>query len=42
MAISRQRNPTKFQKTLALNNFYFNAPAMQDRQWLTPIALARE
>jgi choline dehydrogenase-like flavoprotein len=23
MAISRQRNPTKFQKTLALNDFYF-------------------
>ncbi len=26
MAISRQRNPTKFQKTLALNDLYFNAP----------------
>jgi choline dehydrogenase-like flavoprotein len=26
MAISRQRNPTKFQKTLALNDFYFGAP----------------
>ncbi len=26
MAISRQRNPTKFQKTLGLNDFYFGAP----------------
>jgi choline dehydrogenase-like flavoprotein len=26
MAISRQRNQTKFQKTLALNDFYFGAP----------------
>jgi choline dehydrogenase-like flavoprotein len=26
MAISRRRNPTKFQKTLALNDFYFGAP----------------
>lgn len=26
IAISRRRNPTKFQKTLALNDFYFNAP----------------
>jgi choline dehydrogenase-like flavoprotein len=26
IAMSRQRNPTKFQKTLALNDFYFNAP----------------
>jgi choline dehydrogenase-like flavoprotein len=26
MAISRRRNPTKFQKTLAVNDFYFDAP----------------
>jgi hypothetical protein len=26
LAISRQRNPTKFQKTLGLNDFYFGAP----------------
>jgi choline dehydrogenase-like flavoprotein len=26
IAMSRQRNPTKFQKTLALNDFYFTAP----------------
>jgi choline dehydrogenase-like flavoprotein len=26
MAISRERNPTKFQKTLGLNDFYFGAP----------------
>jgi choline dehydrogenase-like flavoprotein len=26
LAISRQRNATKFQKTLALNDFYFGAP----------------
>jgi choline dehydrogenase-like flavoprotein len=26
VAISRSRNPTKFQKTLALNDFYFGAP----------------
>jgi choline dehydrogenase-like flavoprotein len=26
MAISRHRNPTRFQKTLALNDFYFGSP----------------
>ncbi len=26
MAVSREPNPTKFQKTLALNDFYFRAP----------------
>jgi choline dehydrogenase-like flavoprotein len=32
MAISRKRNPTKFQKTLALNDFYFSA-----RDWQYPL-----
>jgi len=26
IAVSKERNPTRFQKTLALNDFYFNAP----------------
>jgi choline dehydrogenase-like flavoprotein len=34
MAMSRQRNPTKFQKTLALNDFYFSPPTFPSR-WAT-------